>query len=210
MLNGYLSFVIDFGLERDLTMKLLRIILTFGFLFVSFTFAQTENPTIKAEKVYKQSGAKIFSPNETNWQIVKNESSETIFGKTTIEEKFNVFVRTKTISDFENIEDLFENIEKMKQSELNIENRDSLHYNRTNFKETPCLQYDGVFNNDEAVMPGYKHFNFFGYLCRHPKNKNIVVQIEFSNFSISRGFSESALKLSKDFFSKIQFIKIKK
>lgn len=190
-------------------MKLLKIILAISFLFVSFTFAQKENSTIKAGKVYKQSGAKTFSPNEADWQIVKNESSETIFGKTTSEKRFNVFVRTKTISDYASIEDLFVNLEKMKQSELDSGNRDSLHYNRTNFKQVPCLQYDGIFNNDAAMMPGYKYFNFSGYLCRHPKNKTIVIQMEFSNYSNSRGFSESELKLSKEFIGKIQFTKIK-
>lgn len=190
-------------------MKFLRIMLAIGILFAGITYAQKENSTIKAGKVYKQSGAKVTSPSQDGWQIVKAESSETIFSKTTSDEKFNVFVKTKTISDYEKVEDLFKNLEETKQAELDMPNRDSLHFNQTDYKNTPCLQYDGIFNNDAAKMPGYKYFNFYGYLCRHPNDKKIVIQMEFSNYSNSRGFSETEGKLAKDFLEKIQFSKVK-
>lgn len=190
-------------------MKLIKILLAIGFLFVSFAFAQKELPTIKPGKTYQQSGAKITSPNQIGWQIVKAESLETVFEKKNADAKYNAFVKTKTIAVYENVSDLFENLEKLKQAELDMPNRDSLHFNRTNFKETPCLQYDGIFNNNAPTMPTLKYFNFNGYLCRHPNDKSVVIQMEFSNYSNSRGFTEVEHKAVKDFFEKLQFSKIK-
>lgn len=186
-------------------MKFLIIILAVNFLFASTGFAQKELLTIKPGKTYKQSGVKIISPNQPDWQIVKSDNLETVFLKTDTNGKYNAFAKTRTIDVYEKTEDLFVYLEKMKQEEISKLNRDSLHFNRTNFKETPCLQYDGIFNNDAQ----YKYFNLNGYLCRHPAEKNTLIQIEFSNYSNLRGFSETENKLSKDFFEKIQFMKVK-
>jgi hypothetical protein len=112
-----------------------------------------------------------------------------------------------TIEVYENVEDLLENLEKLKQDEIRQLDRDSLHFNRINFKETPCLQYDGIFRNS---VQNYKYFNMYGYLCRHPLAKNVLIQVEFSIYSKTRGFSEAELKLSKTFFEKIIFSKVLK
>lgn len=192
-------------------MKFLNVILAINFLLVGFIYAQKENSTIKAGKVYKQSGAKIYSPNQAGWHIVKSEKLETVFGKTSSEAEYKVFAKTKTIPDYENTNDLLKSLEAMKQAELNESNRDSLHYNyRKDFNETPCVQYDGIFKNDAAQeAPGYKYFNFYGYICRHPSDKNIVIQMEFSDYSNTRGFTEAEINLRKNFFDKIKFEKVK-
>lgn len=181
---------------------LLLIILSFSFSI----FGQKDFPTIKPGKVYKQSGVTLNSPNQTDWQIVKSDKSETVFVKTNADKKFNAFVKTMPVEIYENVQDLFKDLEKLKQTQLNMANRDSLHFNNTDFKETPCLQYDGIFNHDAA----YKYFNFNGYLCRHPTAKNVLIQIEFSKYSNLRGYSESEIKLSKNFFEKIVFSKVLK
>ncbi|HSK71438.1 MAG TPA: hypothetical protein VK892_07075 [Pyrinomonadaceae bacterium] len=190
-------------------MKLLTVILAINFLFVSAVFAQKDFPTIKPAKTYKQSEVKIVSPNETGWQLVKSAQLENVFAKVDSDGKYNASAKTSTINAYENVNDLFENLEKLKQEEISRLNRDSLHFNRTNFKEVPCLQYDGIFNNDARKEANYKYFNLSGYLCQHPTAKNTLIQIEFSNHSNLRGFSETANKLSKEFFEKIEFSKVK-
>lgn len=177
-------------------------------LFISCAvFAQKDFPKIKAGKVYKQSGVTISSPNQHDWQIVKSEKLETNFIKTNADGKYNALVKTMTVAVYENVKDLFENLEKLKQAEISNLDRDSLHYNRTNFKETPCLQYDGIFRNSD---PNYKEFNMSGYLCQHPLDKKIIIQFEFSNFTNTRGFTEAEIKLFKAFFDKIIFSKVLK
>lgn len=180
------------------------------FLLTGLISAQDKLKIIKPGKTYKQSGVKIISPNQPDWQIVKSEDLETSFTKTDSNGKYSAFVKTKTIDLFENVEDLFVNLEKLKQEEISRLVRDSLHYNRTNFKETACLQYDGIFNaRSGEVESNYKYFNMSGYLCRHPTTKNTIIQIEFSNYSNLRGFSEPEIKLSREFFEKIEFSKVK-
>jgi hypothetical protein len=168
-------------------------------------FAQKDFPKIKPGKIYRQSGVTVTSPNQTDWQIVKAEKLETGFIKTNADGKYSAFVKTTTTKVYENATDLFENLEKLKQAEINNLDRDSLHYNRTNFKETPCLQYDGIFSDP---APNYKEFNMSGYLCRHPTAQNVLIQIEFSSYSNTRGFTEAELKLVKNFFEKVSFSKV--
>lgn len=169
--------------------------------------AQKDFPKIKAGKVYKQAAVTIISPNQPDWQLAKSEKLETVFIKTNADEKNYALVKTMTIDAYENVTDLFVYLEKLKQSEFNHLDRDSLHFNRTTFKETPCLQYDGIFRNS---VPNYSEFNLTGYLCRHPSDKKIIIEFEFSNYSKTRGFSEADLKLGKNFFANLSFTKVLK
>lgn len=169
-------------------------------------FAQKDFPTIKAGKVYQQSGVTITSPNEPDWKIVKREKTEIVFLKMNTERKFNAFVKRIKIDVYENVKDLFATLENLKKAEVSEVIRDSIHYNWTEFKDTPCLQYDGIFNNDGE----YKYFNMSGYLCRHPQDKSVAIQIEFSSYSNNRGYTETEVKLSKNFFEKIVFSKFLK
>ena len=166
---------------------------------------QKEYPRIKPGKIYKQTGATVASPNQIQWQIVKADKLETVFLKTTAEGKLNAFARTMKIDVHENVKDLFDSLESLKKSEIRELNMDSLHFNNTEFKETPCLQYDGIFRNP---VPNYEYFNMSGYICRHPDDKNVAVQFEFSNYSNTRGYTAVENKLSKSFFEKIKFAKI--
>lgn len=177
------------------------------FLFLTCgVFAQTEFPKIKAGKVYKQSGVIVTSPNEPNWQIAKAEKEETVFYKTSGGKEFKAFVKTVKIPVYQTVQDFYMNMEKSKTEEISKLNRDSLHFYNTEFKETPCLQYDGSFPEPK---PNFRYFNMNGYLCRHPLDKSVVIQIEFSDYSNAKGYTEPEFKLSKSFFEKVIFSKIK-
>lgn len=85
---------------------------------------------------------------------------------------------------------------------------DSVHFNNTRFKGLPCVQYDGIFKLDGSVSsPKFEYFNFKGYLCSHPETKGLAIQVEFSNYSNSRGFPENLIAVSDEFFEKITFSK---
>ncbi len=159
---------------------------------------------MKAGKRYKQSGAKLISPNEPNWRIVKAEAMETAFDKETADKKFKASVKTAKIPLYESDKELLENLEKRKIAEIDETNRDSIHYNYVKYKSATCVQYDGVFN---APNTGYKYMNFNGYLCRHPNDKTVAIQFEFSNFSNDRGYLDTEAELSKTFFEGVRFVK---
>lgn len=159
---------------------------------------------IKAGKRYKQLGAKLISPNEPNWRIVKAEAMETAFEKETANKKFKAFVKTAKIPIYETDKELFMSLEKLKIAEVDETNRDSIHYNYAEYKNAKCVQYDGIFN---APNTGYKYMNMNGYICRHPDDPSTMIQLEFSNFSNDRGYLGSEFSLSKSFFEGVQFVK---
>lgn len=193
-------------------MKMIKPILAMVFLVASVltisdkVFGQSEWPKIKPGKKYRQSGAKLASPNEPDWSVVKSEALETAFSKSTADKKFTAFVKTVKIPVYESERDLLVNLEKLKMAEIDEANRDSLHFNYTQYKSAPCLQYDGIFN---APQTAYKYWNMYGYMCCHPDNKDVIIQFEFSNYSNDRGYLESEMKLSKLFFEGIKFSKVK-
>jgi hypothetical protein len=113
-------------------------------------------------------------------------------------------IRTKV---FDNYNDLLSSLEALKVEELSKLKKNSVHFNYVRFKASPCVQYDGIFTGD-ASAPNFKYFNFKGYMCRHPESKGLVVQIEFSNHSNRRAFSENPVDLSNEFFEKIAFSKV--
>ena len=165
------------------------------------------NPASVYQQVYKKDVITVVSPNQAGWSLLESNSVKTIFEKRAQEEILNASVRIFTIEIFETDEELLMSVETDKKEELEDEyKRDSIHFNYIRFKATPCLQYDGIFNFKEAT-PKFKYFNLRGYVCAHPKNKNLVIQMEFSNRSNLRGFSNDLFSLSDEFFEKTVFPK---
>jgi hypothetical protein len=169
-------------------------------------FSQKLESGIKPGKKYKQLGAIVLSPNEPDWRIVKSGSTETEFPKDTADKKYTAFVRTSKIPVYEIDEELFRNLEKLKMTQVDDANRDSIHYYYTEYKSTKCLNYDGVFY---APNTGFKHRNMNGYICQHPDDKSTIVQFEFSNFPNDRGYLRPEALMSKAFFEGIKFAKLK-
>jgi hypothetical protein len=67
-----------------------------------------------------------------------------------------------------------------------------------------CLQYDGKFLIEKTSTLNFAYLNFEGYLCPHPRAKDLAVQIEFSTYSNTRGFTPDANSLSEEFFEKVK------
>lgn len=180
-------------------------LLVVGLLSLSFnTSAQAESRKTKPGKKYKQIGAKLASPNDTDWRMVKSEKMETVFEKETADKKFKAFVKTAKIPVYETDRELLVNLEKLKMAEVDEKNRDSIHYNYLGYKSTQCLQYDGIFG---APGTGYKYLNMNGYICRHPDDRSVIIQFEFSNYSNDRGYLAAESELSRSFFEGVRFIK---
>lgn len=167
-------------------------------------FAQDPAP-IKPASIYQQGSLTVVSPNQPGWVLLQSSKSETAFERRVADEILIASVKSIKTKVFENEKDLLGGLEALKQEELNELNRDSLHFNYVRFKGSPCVQFDGIFKADGAAAPKFAYFNFKGYLCRHPESKDSAVQIEFSNYSNIRGFSESFHSLGDEFFEKTVF-----
>ena len=150
-----------------------------------------EQSSINPASIYHQVGVTVVSPNQPGWVLLQSSKSETVFEKRVEGEIVNANVKTIKTKIFDNDKDLMTSLEALKKEELSKLNRDSIHFNYVRFKGSPCVQYDGIFNVDGTSAPKFEYFNIKGYLCRHPESKDLVVQMEFSNHSNVRGFSEN-------------------
>ncbi len=167
-----------------------------------------EQSSITPASNYHQIGVTIVSPNQPGWVLLQSSKSETVFEKRVEDEIVIANVKTIKTKIFDNDKDLMTSLETLKQEELSKLKRDSVHFNYVRFKGSRCVQYDGIFKVDGASAPKFEYFNLKGYLCRHPESKDLAVQIEFSNHSNLRGFSENLFSLSVEFFEKIVFSKV--
>ena len=167
-----------------------------------------EQASINPASIYHQVGVTVVSPNQPGWVLLQSSKSETVFEKRVEEEILIANVKTIKTKLFDNDKELMTSLETFKQKELSKLKRDSVHFNYVRFKGSRCVQYDGIFKPDGASAPKFEYFKLKGYLCRHPESKDLVVQIEFSNHSNSRGFSENLFSLSDEFFEKIVFSKV--
>jgi hypothetical protein len=167
-----------------------------------------ERASIRPASIYRQVEVTVVSPNQPGWVLLQSSKSETAFEKRVEGEIVNANVKTIKTRIFDNDKDLMTSLETLKKEELSKLNKDSIHFNYVRFKGTRCVQYDGVFTVGGAPAPNFQYFNLKGYLCRHPESKDLVVQMEFSNHSNLRGFSENFFSLSDEFFEKTRFSKI--
>jgi hypothetical protein len=166
-----------------------------------------EQASINPASIYHLGGVTVVSPNQPGWLLLQSNKSLIAFQKRAESEVLNASVKTIRTKVFDNDKALLTSLEALKVEELSKLKRDSVHFNYVRFKASPCVQYDGIFTGD-ASAPNFEYLNFNGYLCRHPESKDLVVQIEFSNHSNRRGFSENLSELSNEFFEKMAFSKV--
>jgi hypothetical protein len=163
--------------------------------------------SIKPASIYHQDGITVVSPNQTGWILLKTDKSETVFEKRGEGGILNASVKTIRTKTFETDKDRLAGWETFKQEELSKLKRDSIHFDYTRFKGAMCLRYDGIFPIEKTSSSNYAYFNLKGYLCPHPNAKDSAVQMEFTNYSNTRGLTEDLFSLSNEFFEKLTFPK---
>ena len=163
--------------------------------------------SINPESIYHLDGVTVVSPNQPGWVLLQSNKSFISFQKRGEGEVLNASVKTIKTRVFKNDNDLLTSLEALQVEELSKLKMVSVHFNQVRFKSSPCLQYDGIFTGDTSA-PNFEYLNLMGYMCRHPESKGLVVQIELSNHSNQRGFSEDLINLSPEFFEKVAFAKV--
>lgn len=180
------------------------IIATAFFCVVLSAQAQT---SIKPASIYDQDGITVVSPNQTGWALLKTDKSETVFEKRGEGGIFNASVKSVRTKTFETDKERLAAWEALKQEEFSKLKQDHLHYNYVKFKGAACLRYDAIFPIEKTSASNFAYFNVTGYLCLHSLAKELAVQMEFSNYSNTRGLSEDLYALSDEFFEKLTFPK---
>lgn len=185
--------------------RLMAIVLT-TVACASALFAQ-QQASIKPASIYHLGEVTVVSPNQPGWVLLQSNNLSLAFQKRVEDEVLDASVKTITTKVFDNDKDLLTSLEALKVDELSKLKRDSVHFNYLRFKSSTCVQYDGIFTGD-ASAPNLHYFNFRGYLCRSPENNGLVIQMEFSNHSNLRGFSQDLFDLSNEFFEKVVLSKV--
>ena len=175
-------------------------------LFCAAVSAQAQT-SIKPATTYDQDGITVLSPNQPGWILLKTDKSETAFEKRGEGGILNASVKPIRTKTFETDKDRLAGWETLKQEELSKLKLDSVHFYYTRFKGAMCLRYDGIFPIEKTSSSNFAYFNLKGYLCPHSNAKDSAVQIEFSNYSNTRGLTEDLYSLSDEFFEKLTFPK---
>jgi hypothetical protein len=163
--------------------------------------------SIKPASIYDQHGITVASPNQPGWILLKTDKSETVFEKRDESGIFNASVKIIRTETFETEKDRLTGWEALKQEEFSKLKQDHLHFNYTKFKSVMCLLYDAIFPLDKTSANRFAHFNVRGYVLPLSDAKDSAVQIEFSNYSNTRGMTEDLSSLSEEFFEKVTFPK---
>jgi hypothetical protein len=187
-------------------MNRLRVIVLVTLACANAVLAQKQ-ASINPASIYHQGGVTVVSPNQPGSVLLQPNQSLIGFQKRGDGEVLNASVKIIRTRVFDNDKDLLTSLEALKVEELSKLKKVSVHFNYVRFKASPCVQYGGIFTGDTSE-PNFAYLNFKGYLCRHPESKGLVVQIESSNHSNQRGFSENLIDVSDEFFEKMTFSKV--
>jgi hypothetical protein len=148
-------------------------------LFCAVALAQAQK-SIKPASIFHDDGITFMSPNQSGWTLLRTHKSDTAFEKRSEDEIATASVKIVQTKTFATDKDRLEGWEILKQEELSPSKRDSIHFNFRGFKGAMCLQYDGKFLIEKTSTLNFAYLNFEGYLCPHPRAKDLAMQIEFS------------------------------
>lgn len=200
VLVGNLSIVIE-----GIFMNHFKVIIATALFCVAVSArAQT---SIKPASIYDQDGITVVSPNQPGWILLKTDKSEMVFEKRAESGILNASVKAIRTKTFETDKERLAGWETLKQEELSKLKRDSIHFDIMGFKGAMCLRYTGIFPIEKTSSSNFAYFNLKGYLCPRSNAKDSAVQMEFSNYSNTRGLTEDLYSLSEEFFEKLTFPK---
>jgi hypothetical protein len=163
--------------------------------------------TIEPGSVRQWQGLTVVSPDQPGWTLAASDATRVAFERRNDQEDLSASVSIIRTKVDETDEALLAGLEPLKQEEWKALKVDHLHFDKMRAKGGPFLQYDAIFNLDGAALAGFRYLNLRGRLYPHQKTKGLIVQVEFSDRSNVRGFSEDQLSLVNEFFAKIVFPK---
>jgi hypothetical protein len=185
------------------------LVIVFAVLFCCVTASAQPASSLRPSTPYELSGVTFVSPNEAGWAALVSNGSETTFEKRDKDANSTAGVKTLKTKVFETEKDQLVGWESLKNEALQALKlqKDSLHFNHLRFKGAMCVQYDASYPLDAATPPKFARYNVKGYLCPLLDAKDMVVQIEITNYSNTKGFSEAQLPMTEDFFENIRLPK---
>ncbi len=162
---------------------------------------------IKPGSVYQLVGVTITSPNQPGWELLKSDQREVIFRKQNSDRTCLARVTIAKSDIPADSSDPLAALEARKTEELKTRNVDHLHFDKVGSPSGPILRYDSIIKVEGPSAAHSNYFNFSGWLCPHMGHWNYVVEIEFSDHSNSRGFTEDLIALVDEFYRGVSLSK---
>lgn len=181
-------------------------------LFVVFIVGCASTmPKAGISQIYHHVGAKVTSPSEPNWYLIKHTDSTLVFGKEYPDKSETAIANTYLfwIGEFPTDKEFFNKIiesrkafhneARFKQLELN--------YEALTFKGRSCLKYSGVAEDHGDKGLESEEFQYFknqGYICRTNLNKTTALLMEVSHRSDTKAFPQNLNNIAQEFFNNIE------
>jgi hypothetical protein len=191
-------------------MKFICIFLVF---FISACKSTPDYPKAGINQIYDILGAQVTSPNEPNWQLMQHNQTGIYFGKD-ISSKTNSLIANVllyAVNGFDDDKKFLEYIiaERKKNDDSSRFVDLGVTYDFVTFNESSCVSYTSLAEDHKSQSQSDKKFQYFstaGYICRHPANKGVAIQLETSYRSDNKLIPEYIRATSKNFFSGVKFI----
>ena len=168
-------------------------------------------PTAGISQSYKHVGAKVISPSEPNWYLMKHTDPSVVFAKEYPNKNETAIANTYLIwiGKFESDESFFEAIKKGREAndDKSRFKQIKLNYEPLTYKDRPCIKFSGVAEDHGQTGINSKEFQYFknfGYICRTNLNQTTVLLMEVSHRSNSQEIPLELSKTANDFFNNIE------
>ena len=168
-------------------------------------------PKAGISQTYNHVGAKVTSPSEPNWYLMKHTDPSVVFGKEYSDKSETAIANTYLywIGEFPTDKEFFD---KVIESRKTFDNKArfkqlELNYETLTFKGRPCLKYSGVAEDHGDKGLESKDFEYFknqGYICRTNLNQTTALLMEVSHRSDNKEFPQNLDNVALEFFNNIE------
>ncbi|MBE0458519.1 MAG: hypothetical protein ACTJIB_11625 [Pseudoalteromonas prydzensis] len=162
-------------------------------------------------QTYNHVGAKVTSPNEPNWYLMKHTDPSVVFGKEYPDKSETAIANTYLfwIGEFPTGREFFDQVIESRKTFDNKARFKQLEldYETLTFKGRPCLKYSGLAEDHEDKGLDSKEFQYFknqGYICRTNLNQTTALLMEVSHRSDTKTFPQNLNNVAQEFFNNIE------
>lgn len=191
-------------------MKYLVILFAIG---LSACASKPNFPQAGIGQTYEILGATISSPNEPNWYLMQHDQMGIFFGKEMTSKTDSLIANAWVfgVGGHEDDDSFFDyviaererNDDKTRFVDRGVKN------NRATLNGSACIKYDTIAEDHASKSKSSQPFQYFstmGYICRHPGNKSVVIQLEVSYRSDLQNVPDGITLMSDQFFNSLEFI----
>lgn len=167
---------------------------------------------LKPHSEFKIEQATLFSPEEKNWFLFRQDLHHLILAKRPGEDNQTAILAAmmypaglhKSSRDFLK----FIVDQRLKQNDKNRFKVLSVNNDYVTFKDLPCVKFQTISEDHKDAGINSKDFDYYetqGYICRYPL-EYVAMQVDVSYRSKTKGIPADVMKTAEDFFEGVQLV----